>query len=83
MVSGSTSVYHKPTFTGLLTNFDSFIPFSFKRSLVYTLLHWYFKICSSYHLFHVEVLKLKNFLLRNGYPEAFRSLYLGFLKSFI
>ena len=67
----STSLYHKPTFTGLFTNFDSFIPSSFKRGLVYTLLHGYFKICSSYQLFHAEVLKLKNVLLRNGYPEAF------------
>ena len=67
----STSVYRKPAFTGLFTNFDSFIPSSFKRVLVYTLLHRYFKTCFSYHFFHAEVLKCKNFLLRNGYPEAF------------
>ena len=28
-----TSVYRKPTFTGLFTNFRSFIPFQYKRSL--------------------------------------------------
>ena len=67
----STSVYRKPTFTGLFTNFDSFIPFNLKRSLVYTLLDRYLKICSSYHLFHSEVLKLKNLLHSNGYPHAF------------
>ena len=55
----STSVYRKHTFTGLLTNFDSYIPSSFKRGLVYIILHRYF--CSSYHLFPAEVLKLKNF----------------------
>ena len=30
----STSVYHKPTFTGLFTNFHSFILLAYKRSLV-------------------------------------------------
>ena len=67
----STSVYRKPTFTGLFTNFDSFIPFSFKRGLIYTLLDRYFKICSSYYLFHAEVVKLKTFLINNGYPKNF------------
>ena len=67
----STSIYRKPTFTGLFTNFDSFIPFSFKRGLLYTLLDRYFKICSSFHYFHAEAVKLKTFLLNNGYPEAF------------
>ena len=67
----TTSVYRKPSFTGLFTNFDSFIPLSFKRGLVYTLLDRYFKICSSYHLFHSEILKLKKILLNNGYPEVF------------
>ena len=67
----STSVYRKPTFTGLFTSFDSFVPLSYKRGLVYTLLDRYFKICSSFHHFHAKVLKLKKLLLRNGCPEVF------------
>ena len=59
----STSVYRKPTFTGLFTNFDSFIPVSFKRGLLYTRLGRYFKICSSYHYCNSEVVKLKALLL--------------------
>ena len=35
----STSVYRKPTFTGLFTNFHSFVPLAYKRSLVCCLLH--------------------------------------------
>ena len=73
----STLVYCKPTFSGHFTNFDSFIPLSFKRGLVYTLLDRYFKICSSYHIFHSEVIKLKNFLTNNGYPTPFFDLCLG------
>ena len=30
----STSVYRKPTFTGLFTNFHSFIPLTYKRSII-------------------------------------------------
>ena len=30
----STSVYRKPTFTGLFTNFDSFIPISYKKGFI-------------------------------------------------
>ena len=55
----STSVYRKPTFTGLFTNFDSFIPISYKRGLINTLLFRYFNISSSYAIFHAEVEKFK------------------------
>ena len=34
-----TSVYHKPTFSRVLTNFGSFIPKSYKYKLLFTLLH--------------------------------------------
>ena len=43
----STSVYRKPTFTGLFTNFYSFVPLVYKRSLVCFLLHRIFHLCSS------------------------------------
>ena len=65
----SSSVYRKPTFSGLFTNFENFIPLSFKRGLINCLLNRYFRICSSYDIFHTEVLK-KSFL-RNSYPLAF------------
>ena len=35
--SFSTAVYRKPTFTGLLTSFDSFIPFTYKKTLIFSL----------------------------------------------
>ena len=41
-----TSVYQKPTFTGLFTNFHSFIPFQYKRCLISSLLYRFFSICS-------------------------------------
>ena len=43
-----TSVFQKATFSGVFTNFKSFIPVAYKFGLVYTLLHPSFAICSSY-----------------------------------
>ena len=42
-----TSVYRKPTISGVLTNFQSFLPISYRCNLVSTLLHCGFMICSS------------------------------------
>ena len=66
-----TSVYRKPTFSGVLTNFDSFLPMSYKYNLVSTLLHCSFMICSSYKTLHFEILKVKQILRSNGYPQYF------------
>ena len=64
-----TSVYHKSTFTGLLTNFKSFVPFDYKKRLVNTLLDRIFKINSSWVGFDIDVESLKSSLLRNLYPS--------------
>ena len=62
----TTSVCHKPTNTGLYTNSNSFIPLVYKKSLIYTLLHRYYNICSTLPL----ILKIVMFLL-NNYPVSF------------
>ena len=48
----TTSVYRKPTFSGVFTNFKIFIPTVYKFGLVYTVLHHCFNITSSYEKFH-------------------------------
>ena len=53
--SFSTSVYQKPTFTGLFTHFHSFIPLKYKKGLILTLFDRFSKICSTYENFHLEV----------------------------
>ena len=50
----TTSVYRKPTFSGVFTNFGSFIPKSYNCNLPSTLLHRAFKLCSNRKLFHQE-----------------------------
>ena len=58
----TTSVYRKPTFRGVFTNSESFIPTVYQFGLVYTLLHCCFNITSSYEKFRNEVNVLKQIL---------------------
>ena len=51
----ATSIYRKPTFTGLFTNFHSFIPNTHKQNLVSCLIHRIFNLCSSYENFHTQL----------------------------
>ena len=66
-----TSVYRKPTFSGVFTNFESFIPEMHKRGLIETLLHRSFRLCLSYENFHCEIKTLKSIFKHNNYPQNF------------
>ena len=66
-----TSIYRKPTFTGLYTRFECFLPSVYKFGLLYTLLFRYFSLCTNYKLFHLEIIELKNIFLKNGYSSKF------------
>ena len=65
----TTSLYRKPTSTPLLTNFNSFTPFSYRISVLKCLLHRAFHICSTWTSFHLEVDFIRNLLLRNCFPS--------------
>ena len=67
----TTSVYRKTTFSGVLTNFESFIPTSYKYTLIFTLFHGAFKPCSNFELFHQDIENLKNIFGNNGYLVNF------------
>ena len=62
-----TNVYRKETFTGVYTNFSSFILLEHKFGLVYTLLHRCFCLVSDMSKFYFEIEKSKEILLSNGY----------------
>ena len=51
-----TSVYRKPTFSGVFSHFDSFIPRGYKFNLVSTLIFPCYSICCSMELFHKEIM---------------------------
>ena len=63
-----TSIFRKATFSGLLTNYDSFISDTYKIDLVHTLLFLFFKICSSMENLHIEVELLKSIFKCKNYP---------------
>ena len=64
----TTSVYRKPTYTGLLMNFHSFLPFHYKLGLLRTLIDRTFKITNNWHSFDHDIKKLKEILCRNLFP---------------
>ena len=66
-----TSIYRKPTFTGLYSNFTSLIPMEYKKGLVSTLLFRLYSVCANWSIFSLELSKLKNILIANGYPLTF------------
>ena len=54
-----TSVYHKPTFSVIFSNFNSFISEEYKVVLIFTLLFRTLSIVLDFSRFHSEVCHLK------------------------
>jgi len=75
--SFNTSVYRKPSFTGLMSKYSSATPLKYKRNLITTLVTRAFKICSNFFSLHNEFEFLKNLLKKNGYPLKFVETYIG------
>ena len=65
------TVYRKPTFSGVYTHFESFLPTIYKFGMVYTLAYRCFKICSDWAKFYEEFSFLKQVFLKNEYPLSF------------
>ena len=57
-----TNVYRKKTFSGVYTNFDSFILETYKTGLIKSLLFRCFHLCSDFVKFHHEINILKGIL---------------------
>ena len=74
-----TSVYRKPTFSGVFTNYENFIRTYQKRVFLHTLFHGSFSICSDFKTFHLEIDHLKTILMKNNYLPNFIDLC---IKSF-
>ena len=61
-------MYHKPTFSGVYSNFNSSISEEYKGGLIFTLLFRTFSIVSDFSGFHSEVCHLKEVLKKNAFP---------------
>ena len=66
----TTSVFRKDTFSGVCTNFSSFLTLEHKFGLLYTLLHKSFTIMSDFSKFNFEVEIFKETLHKNAYPQS-------------
>ena len=67
----TTNVFRKDTFSGIYTNFSSFVALEHKFGLVYTLSHRNFTIVSDFSKFHFEVKTLKKTLHKNASTTKF------------
>ena len=56
----TTTVYYKPTFSGVYSNCNSFIADEYNHGLIFTLLSQIFSIVSDFSKFHEEVNYLKD-----------------------
>ena len=81
----TTNIYRKPTFSGLYTNFHSFLPENYKTGLVLTLLFRIYTICSDWSKIHTEIINLRNIMLKNNFPSYFidRCIKLFFDRLFL
>ena len=75
-----TSVYRKPTFSGLGINFLSACSFKYKINSILTLIHRAYNLSSSYLKFHEEVKFLRQFFFNNGFNI---NLFYKILKQFL
>ena len=67
----TTTIYRQPTFSGVYSNFESFLPWLYKLGIVYTLIYRCFRICSNRTQFHAELISLKGIFQKNSYPKYF------------
>ena len=67
----TTSVLWKDMFSGVYTNFSSFVALEHKFGIMYTLLHRSSTIVSDFSKFHFEFETLKKTLYKNASPTKF------------
>ena len=64
-----TSVYRKPTFSGVYTHFDSFPPDTYQIGMIFTLVNKCFRICPRWSMFHQQLIHSREINQKSGYPE--------------
>ena len=67
----TTSVYRKPSFSGVDTHFDSYMSFNYKFSLVSTIIFRSFTIFSEMPKLHQEICTVKDIFVKTGSSERF------------
>ena len=78
-----TGVYRKPTYRGVFTNYEGFIPTYQKRGLFHTLLRGSFSICCDFKTFHFEIDHLKTILMKSRFHGIPRISLIRVLNYFL
>ena len=66
----TTDVYIKPTDSGSYSDFNSYIPESYKKSVIKTLVHRAIRYTSTWQEFNTEINRIKQTLANNSYPQS-------------
>ena len=66
-----TTVYRKPTCSGLYTQFDSLLAADYKVGMTYSLAYRCFKTCPAWTRLYEELNFSEQVFLKNGYPLSF------------
>jgi len=66
----ATTVYIKPTDNGLYSDYNSYTPDAYKKSVVKTLVHRALKYTSTWDGFNTEINRIKQTLSNNNFPQA-------------
>ena len=66
-----TSVYRKPTDAGIYLNAKSECPLRYKKSILIGFLKRAHKVSTTWELFNLEVKRIKQLLINNGYSNTF------------
>ena len=56
---------------GLMTNWNSYVPFSYKKANVVSMIQRALPVCSTYSLLDIELKKIQHYSYFNGYPPGF------------
>ena len=72
-----TTIYRKATFTGLMINWNSFVPLQYKRASVMSMVRRALAICSTYSALTNEFDEIRRIALNNDYPRNFIDTSIG------
>ncbi|CAF4942844.1 unnamed protein product, partial [Rotaria socialis] len=72
-----TTIYRKPTFTGLITNWNSYVPIEYKKSSITSMTDRALRICSTYQLLSTEFNEIRKIAKLNDYPTSMVDTLIG------
>ena len=65
-----TSVYKRPTFSGVFSHYEGYVDQTYKKSLIDTLIVGCFSICFDYTSLHLKVENLREIFKNNSYQSG-------------